>query len=203
MGKVRRSRPLRERLDMKTDRSAGPDACWPWTGGVSGTGSPMVWADDRTRGARMVLWEMNHGPVPPHRMVTTACGLHACMNPAHHELRAIEDDAVRFWEHVKKVDGDGCWEWQSSLARRGYGRFRLKGNVQVVASRFSYELHHGPLPPDLFVCHRCDNPRCVRPDHLFAGTAADNVHDALAKGRMSHGVKHSEAMRRARAKRSA
>ena len=88
----------------------------------------------------------------------------------------------RFWPKVRKADGDGCWEWQASRMPKGYGRLGISG-VMVLAHRVSYELNIGPIQAGLFVLHKCDNPSCVRPDHLFLGTQADNVHDAKAKGR--------------------
>lgn len=90
---------------------------------------------------------------------------------------------VRFWRHVRK--GDGCWEWTSSLVG-GYGQFKVVADrTPVRAHRFSWELHHGPIPEELKVLHHCDNPPCVRPDHLFIGTTADNTADMVAKGRQN------------------
>lgn len=90
----------------------------------------------------------------------------------------------RFWAQVKKSD-DGCWLWQSGKDMDGYGAFKgeLDGVVHMRAHRYSFALHHGPIPPGILVCHTCDTPACVRPDHLFPGSSAVNMADKMAKGR--------------------
>jgi hypothetical protein len=86
----------------------------------------------------------------------------------------------RFWKHVRK--SEGCWEWARAM-KDGYGVFGVYGTTVVRAHRYSYELFKGPIPDGLFVCHHCDNRKCVRPDHLFLGTAKDNADDMWRKGR--------------------
>lgn len=90
----------------------------------------------------------------------------------------------RFWEKVQK--GENCWNWIGAVMRErgGYGAFNVGNHKVQYAHRFSWELHNGPIPEGLFVCHHCDNPKCVRPDHLFLGDHWDNMKDATLKARM-------------------
>ena len=90
-------------------------------------------------------------------------------------------DIARFWMNVKKLDD--CWEWQASLHPRGYGRFNLNGKI-VRAHRISYYLYHDYISSKKLICHSCDNPRCVNPDHLWEGTSKQNTKDMIKKGRL-------------------
>lgn len=91
----------------------------------------------------------------------------------------------RFWSHVDKSQGE-CWIWTKAKSKRGYGVIQIKYK-SVRCHRFSWEIHNGPIPEGLLVCHKCDNPACVRPDHLFLGTHKDNMRDMSAKGRAASG----------------
>lgn len=86
----------------------------------------------------------------------------------------------RFFKHIDKADG--CWTWTSSKNSDGYGQFNICG-ASKSAHRVSWELHNGNIPDGMHVLHKCDNPPCVNPEHLFLGTNHDNVLDREAKGR--------------------
>jgi hypothetical protein len=79
----------------------------------------------------------------------------------------------------------GCWSWAGSHNRKGYGCCRVggRGAKSILAHRLSWRLNMGEIPEGLFVLHKCDNPGCVRPDHLFLGTNIDNIKDRIMKGR--------------------
>lgn len=86
----------------------------------------------------------------------------------------------RFWKKVRM--GDGCWEWQAAGRDGRYGVVRISEHFYPT-HRVSWEMHFGIIPPGMVVCHKCDNPPCVRPEHLFLGTRSDNALDMVAKGR--------------------
>ena len=94
----------------------------------------------------------------------------------------------RFWMNVAVSEPDACWLWTGYRTRGGYGAFFVssaKAERTVTAHRLAYFIAHGEIPDDMCVCHRCDTPLCVNPNHLFLGTQGDNMRDAASKGRMA------------------
>lgn len=86
-----------------------------------------------------------------------------------------------FWSKTR-VAQSGCWEWQGTKVQGGYGRFGVNGNMRL-AHRVAYEAFVGPMPEGAETLHSCDNPPCVNPEHLRAGTHQDNMRDRSARGR--------------------
>jgi hypothetical protein len=91
----------------------------------------------------------------------------------------------RFWSKVEMIPFHDCWEWVGCKVPAGYGQLRLGGKKEpnLFAHRVSYVIHNGEIGKGLFVLHKCDNPSCVNPRHLFLGTHQDNMNDMKAKGR--------------------
>lgn len=100
------------------------------------------------------------------------------------------DDVARFHRHIDKT-GD-CWLWLKAKDKNGYGFFKLARKM-IKAHRFMWQLLHGPIDRSLQVCHHCDNPPCVNPDHLFVGTCQDNRDDQTRKGRNLTGTRNPAA----------
>lgn len=114
------------------------------------------------------------------------CGTHYQQfraSPDFHRVIANITVAERFHQNYVVDPVTGCWVWKSGKNSKGYGLLWLRQGKRVVASRYSYEHHIGPIPPGLLACHHCDNPPCVNPAHIFLGTNADNMADMVRKGR--------------------
>jgi len=90
----------------------------------------------------------------------------------------------RFWKYTNKGKKDECWEWQgSTMLHGGYGQLSIGFNRSPIkAHRLSYMIHYGEIPKNLFICHKCNNPLCVNPNHIYAGTPNDNWKDTINSG---------------------
>ena len=105
--------------------------------------------------------------------------------------------------HIRALDktliGEGCWEYGGKIRTDGYGSVYIhngtRAGTTALAHRVVYEGMVGPIPEGMFLCHHCDNPKCVRPDHIFVGTDADNKADMYAKGRQASGERLPQARR--------
>jgi hypothetical protein len=97
-----------------------------------------------------------------------------------------------FWTQVHF--GPSCWEWMGRIERTGYGRLRFNSEMYS-AHRAAWVLENGAIPDGIMVMHRCDNRKCVRPDHLFLGTHADNMKDMTDKGRQAKGIDHPNKLK--------
>jgi len=183
------------------------ETCWLWTGyidpnkkqgrfGLKNNPNVIV-------GAHRYSYEIHFGAITPNDYIDQTCGIITCVNPDHLQLRnRCPGEVIRFWKKVQKLGKEECWLWLAGVDENGYGAFSRdyvtkegRKKKQISASRFSWELHTGTMPPpDIFVCHTCDNPPCVNPNHLFLGSTQDNTQDMVNKNRQSKCEDHGMAI---------
>lgn len=94
--------------------------------------------------------------------------------------------AERFWKYIIKGENDNdCWKWTAGKKKAGYGTLRDDDGASTGAHRISYKIHFGDIPSGFHVCHRCDNPECCNPVHLWVGTPQQNIDDKINKNRQN------------------
>lgn len=131
-----------------------------------------------------------------------ACVIHLAMKSIP---KQTDEQIDRLMSKTWRNQSTGCVEWIGAINNRGYGYVRRSNGITYLAHRIVWSHFRGPIDSGLFVCHRCDNPRCVNIDHLFLGTPKDNYDDMVSKGRgdgpafkgrsVASNVRHSESMR--------
>lgn len=167
-----------------------PDNCWIWLLGKADRLPSYKVGGTKKRRPAEHFWKQKYGNFPAHD-IWKKCSSNRCVNPDHYI--EYSSDVKRFMLKVDKESSE-CWEWSGSKNRFGYGMFRIKRDV-VAAHRFSY--HHfvdntfpvrerNEQDEKIHILHTCDNPSCVRPEHLFVGSDYDNCLDRDMKGR--HGT---------------
>jgi hypothetical protein len=185
--------------NVRFDAQCSPEpntGCFLWIGSRDKDGYGYFSSNKRTVKAHRFSYARRHGSVPAGMSVGQSCGAHECVNPDHLvamspeqvRTRTSEDESVRFDRFVS-VKPDGCWLWTGSKDEDGYGYFKDRNQKTIKAHRFSYIRAHGVIGSGLFVCHSCDVPSCVNPEHLWTGTAIDNSADMVSKGRSARGDK--------------
>jgi len=107
-------------------------------------------------------------------------------------MKLTEKQSQRFWSKAKVGRKNKCWNWKASKTNDGYGRIQVN-KENWLAHRLSWTIHNGRIPKGMHVLHKCDNPACINPSHLFLGSHLDNMRDKTKKGRGAKGEKHGRS----------
>ena len=169
------------------------DTCWNWAG-TTRCGMGVIRILNKNYPTSHIMLFLEGLDVPSGMKVFHKCKNGLCINPRHLELgtsfgRSVNNKirkklalSTRFWDNVEVKQSDECWIWKASCDKRGYGQFNIAKKMKR-SHRIAWKLTFGEIPKELYVCHKCDNPPCCNPNHLFLGTQKDNIADMLRKGR--------------------
>lgn len=172
--------PLAERFASSYEPNEA--GCWIWQGSVNCDGYGRIQHNRVSWPAHRLSYDLHVGGLRADANVIQRCGDRRCVNPEHLQSVPFDDPTARLYAGFEVDEASGCWVWKRAAGGFGYGAIYVRGRLER-AHRLSYELHVGPIPDGLHVCHRCDNPPCVNPAHLFVGTQFDNLDDMTRKGR--------------------
>jgi len=170
--------------------------CWRWQNKLEKNGAGTVMLAGNRLPAHKASYLLAGNTLPQHHRVYAICGNRDCVAPDHLAVRPIHCHHIGSPDYIKAnvvvSETTGCWEWSGRRNDKGYGVVAVVHDTEMM-HRASYKVFVGPIPDGLFVLHRCDNPPCCNPEHLFLGTKRDNMLDAIAKGRlfMHDGAHHN------------
>jgi hypothetical protein len=180
-----------QRFWSKVDVRNGDD-CWNWKAHHSAEGYGLFNHTGVPEHACRFAWTLVCGAIPNGMCVHHKCGNRSCVNPKHLYLGkqgdnifkvTTEEDRNRlFWEKVDIRGKNECWNWTGAKNKAGYGMFKVAVGTSL-ANRMSYKLAFCFIPEGMCVLHKCDNPSCVNPYHLYAGTMGDNTRDMIERHR--------------------
>ncbi|HBD95461.1 MAG TPA: hypothetical protein DC057_14930 [Spirochaetia bacterium] len=185
---------LWEKIDIKSD-----DDCWIWNACKNPSGYGLISyryknGRDASLVASRIIYMLYNGKIPDKGYVYHTCKNSNCCNPNHLYLVVPKKINIRYDENeIKKIlydrifiNNNDCWEWQGTTKNK-YGELDYKGK-KFKAHRLSYMLKNNNfhISSKIKICHTCDNPKCINPNHLFAGTQRDNIYDMENKNRSVH-----------------
>ena len=184
---------LINKIFKRIKRFDNDEECWLWLGSINYKGDASIKLDNgKTQSIYKFIYECYNGPIIESGIVRHSCDTVGCVNPKHLYMKYdIKQQIKRFWTKVDVPNDweehpEKCWEWTDYIRPKMAGNFTVC-DVLIVHYRFAYELYYGPIPPGMLVCHKCDNPACCNPNHLFLGSHQDNADDMKNKNRQPIG----------------
>jgi hypothetical protein len=183
-----------EKVDKRSENE-----CWNWIASVNNYGYGTFHYKQGMMIASRFAYLLFYSFIPEHRSIKQSCENRLCCNPNHLYTIEIDNEIMddifikRFWGYVDIKDKENCWNWMGHRSNKGYGETRDRRGKIHAASRVAYEIAFGIFNKSLLVCHKCDNPMCCNPDHLFLGTSVDNNSDMANKNRSAYGSKNGNS----------
>ncbi len=156
------------------------NACWDWK--IKPKGQITVTYDGKTISAKRASWILYKGKLQNLETIISTCRNKFCTSPDHLILKRPCNSLIESYEKYVVKKFNSCWEWLKVGDVNGYGMLNYRGKI-LKAHRVSYSIHIGEIPKNLLVLHKCDNPPCTNPDHLFLGSHLDNMKDMDNKNR--------------------